>query len=218
MFCLCCCSPMRKPRRILNNINKAEELLWTRKKQNCALLIRKIAIKCLLEKQPQKAFFHWRFTRLQRKDTAEKLLDSKKKKTFCLHCIVYGWESHQNVDKKELYPIKCQTVLWRMVALMLAMQFMRNYESTLCLKWFDSKAAWKPHSQFHAAHPDHFQQAKPPLLVTAKADRTKNHYKKTITGQAFAGCGRIFCCVWVDNIGLCAYSSRLSLLRQSKLL
>ena len=49
---------MRKPRRILNNINKAEELLWTRKKQNCALLIRKIAIKCLLEKQPQKAFFH----------------------------------------------------------------------------------------------------------------------------------------------------------------
>jgi len=49
------------------------------------------------------------------------------------------------------------------------------------------KAALKPHSQFHAVHPDHFQQAKPPLLVTAKADRTKKSLQKTVTGQIFAG-------------------------------
>lgn len=49
---------MRKPRITLSNINKAEELLWIRKKQNYVLLIRKIAIKCLLEKQPRKVFFH----------------------------------------------------------------------------------------------------------------------------------------------------------------
>jgi len=40
------------------------------------------------------------------------------------------------------------------------------------------KAALKPHSQFHAVHPDHFQQAKPPLLVTAKANRTKKSLQK----------------------------------------